>query len=103
MHPNAIRNCTDDRLGVGLHNASMLATQLLKSEDLKGLGPAELTALATQMLAHIGEQSKHIEALDKRIDSQAQGIKSGATRRSRASRSSSPSSRPGGSVPRPSA
>ena len=27
------------------------------------------------MLAHIGEQSKHIDALDKRIDSQAQGIK----------------------------
>jgi transposase len=53
----------------------MLQTQLLKAEDLKGLSTAELTALAGQMLAHIGEQSKHIEALDKRCDSQAQGIK----------------------------
>ena len=46
----------------------MLDTQLPTTEDLKGLGPAELTALATQMLAHIAEQSR-------RIDSQAQGIK----------------------------
>ena len=53
----------------------MLDTQLPKTEDLKGLSPAELTALAAQMLAHIGEQSKHIDALGKRIDSQAQGIK----------------------------
>ena len=53
----------------------MLDTQLPKTEDLKGLSPAELTALAAQMLTHIGEQSKHIDALGKRIDSQAQGIK----------------------------
>ncbi len=53
----------------------MLDTQLPKAEDLKALSPAELTALVTRMLAHIGEQSKHIEAQDKRIDSQAQGIK----------------------------
>lgn len=53
----------------------MLDAQSLKTEDLKGLSSAELTALATQMLAHIGEQSRHIEAQDKRIDSQAQGIK----------------------------
>jgi transposase len=53
----------------------MRDTQLLKADDLKGLSPVELTALATQMLAHIGEQSRHIEALDKRIGSQAQGIK----------------------------
>ena len=60
----------------------MLDTQLPKTEDLKGLSPAELTALAAQMLTHIAaqskhiaEQSKHIDALDKRIDSQAQGIK----------------------------
>ena len=46
----------------------MLDTQLPKAEDLKDLSPAELTALAVQMLAHIGEQSKH-------IDSQARGIK----------------------------
>ena len=53
----------------------MRDTQLLKADDLKGLSPDELTALATRMLAHIGEQSRHIEALDKKIDSQAQGIK----------------------------
>ena len=53
----------------------MLDAQLPTTEDLKGLGPAELTALAAQMLAHIIEQSRHIDALDKRIDSQAQGIK----------------------------
>ena len=53
----------------------MLDTQLPTTEDLKGLGPAELTALAAQMLAHITAQSRHINALDKRIDSQAQGIK----------------------------
>jgi transposase len=53
----------------------MLDTQLPKAEDLKGLSPAELTALAVQMLAHIGEQTKHIGALDKRVTSQAQGIK----------------------------
>ena len=75
MDSNAIRKCTDDGVHAGLHNANMLDTQLPKTEDLKGLSPAELAALATQMLAHIGEQSKHIDALGKRIDSQAQGIK----------------------------
>jgi transposase len=30
---------------------------------------------AAQLLAHIGEQSKHITAQDNRIDSQAQAIK----------------------------
>ncbi|MBC7938855.1 MAG: IS66 family transposase [Chitinophagaceae bacterium] len=53
----------------------MLDTQLLKAEDLQGLSSAALTTLVVQMLAHIGEQTKHIDALDKRIDSQAQGIK----------------------------
>ena len=62
------------RVDVALHNAVMLDTQL-KAEHLKGLSPAELTALAVQMLAHIGQQSKHIDALDKRVHSQAQGIK----------------------------
>ena len=60
---------------VGLHNANMPDTLLLKAEDLKGLSTAAVTAVATQLLAHIGEQSRHIEAQDKRIDSQAQGIK----------------------------
>lgn len=53
----------------------MLDLHAVKSRDLKALSPTELTELASQMLAHIGEQSKHIDAQDKRIDSQAQGIK----------------------------
>ena len=53
----------------------MLDLHAVKNRDLKALSPTELTELASQMLAHIGEQSKHIDALDKRIDSQAQGIK----------------------------
>ena len=53
----------------------MHRAQPFNAEDLKGLGAAELSALAQQMLAHIAEQSRHIEAQDKRIDSQAQGIK----------------------------
>jgi transposase len=39
-----------------------------KAQDLHGLSPEALAALAQQMLAHIGEQSK-------RIDAQAQAIK----------------------------
>jgi transposase len=46
----------------------MLDTQLPKAEDLQALNPAQLMALAGQMLTHIAQQSKHIE-------SQAQGIK----------------------------
>jgi transposase len=57
------------------HNTNMLDMQLLKANDLKGLDPAELTVLATQMLGHITEQSKHIGEQSKRIDSQAQAIK----------------------------
>ena len=53
----------------------MLDVHAVKSRDLKALSPAELTELASQMLAHIGEQTKHIDAQDKRIDSQARGIK----------------------------
>ena len=53
----------------------MLDLHAVKSRDLKALSPTELTELASQMLAHIGEQTKHIGALDKRIDSQVQGIK----------------------------
>jgi transposase len=53
----------------------MLDLHAVKNRDLKTLSPTELTELASQMLAHIGEQSKHIDAQDKRIDSQAQGIK----------------------------
>jgi transposase len=53
----------------------MLDVHAIKSQDLKALSAAELTELAAQMLAHIAEQTKHIGALDKRIGSQAQGIK----------------------------
>lgn len=46
----------------------MLNVHAIKPEDLKTLSADELAAMAAQMLAHIGEQSK-------RIDSQAQAIK----------------------------
>lgn len=58
-----------------LHNADMLDVHALQASDLKRLSPAELAALATRMLAHIGEQSRHISEQDKRIDAQAQAIK----------------------------
>ena len=57
------------------HNTNMPEMQVLKADDLKGLGPAELTALAAQMLAHIVEQSKHIGEQGKRLDSAQQAIK----------------------------
>jgi transposase len=53
----------------------MLDVQAIKPQDLKALSTAGLATLATQMLAHIGEQSRHIGEQDKRIDSQAQAIK----------------------------
>ena len=53
----------------------MLDVHAIKAQDLLALSAADLAALAAQMLAHIGEQGKHISAQDKRIDSQAQAIK----------------------------
>ena len=53
----------------------MLDVHAVKSRDLKTLSLTELTELASQMLAHIGEQAKQIDALDKQVGSQAQGIK----------------------------
>ena len=53
----------------------MLDLHALKDQDLKVLSSETLAGLAAQMLAHIAEQARHIEALDKRVDSQAQGIK----------------------------
>ena len=53
----------------------MLDVHAIKARDLLALSAADLAALAAQMLAHIGEQSEHISAQDKRIDSQAQAIK----------------------------
>lgn len=51
-----------------LHNGFMLDVHAIKSQDFQALSAGELAAVAAQMLAHIGEQSK-------RIDSQAQAIK----------------------------
>lgn len=59
----------------GLHNDCMLDVHAIKAKDIKALSPAELAELATQMLAHIGEQSKHIGEQRKQIDSQAKAIK----------------------------
>jgi transposase len=53
----------------------MLDVHAIKPADLKAVNPAELAELATQMLAHITEQSRHIAEQGKRIDSQAQAIK----------------------------
>lgn len=50
------------------HTVHMLDVRNFKAQDLRGLSPDALAAVAEQMLAHIGEQSKH-------IDSQAQAIK----------------------------
>ena len=53
----------------------MLDLHALKAHDLVALNPSEWAAVGAQLLAHIGEQSKHITAQDNRIDSQAQAIK----------------------------
>ena len=67
----------------------MLDVHAIKARDLKTLSSVELTEMATQLLAHISEQSKHISEQSKhiseqskhigeqskRIDSQAQAIK----------------------------
>ena len=53
----------------------MLDVNAITAQDVKTLSAGELAAIATQMLAHIGEQSKHISEQDKRIESQAQAIK----------------------------
>jgi transposase len=53
----------------------MLDVHAIKATDIKALNPVDLAELATQMLAHIGEQSKHIGEQRKQIDSQAQAIK----------------------------
>ena len=47
----------------------------IKSQDISALNPSELASFAKQLLAQISEQSRHIAAQDKRIDSNAQAIK----------------------------
>lgn len=53
----------------------MLDLHVLKAHDLVALNPSEWAVVGAQLLAHIGEQSKHITAQGNRIDSQAQAIK----------------------------
>jgi transposase len=53
----------------------MLDMHAITAEDVKALSADELTAIAMQMLAHMGEQHQHISEQDKRIQSQAQAIK----------------------------
>ena len=57
------------------HTVHMLDVRHFKAQDLCGLSPEDLAAVAEQMLAHIAQQSKHIGEQSKRIDSQAQAIK----------------------------
>ena len=45
----------------------MLDLHAVKSQDLKDLSSTVLAELASQMLAHIHEQSKHIQALGKQV------------------------------------
>ena len=53
----------------------MLYVHAVKSKDLHAFNRADLAEVAAQMLAHIGEQSRHISEQRLRIDSQAQAIK----------------------------
>jgi transposase len=53
----------------------MLNVDALKAQDISALNPSEWAEVAAQLLAHIGEQSKHITAQEKRINSDAQAIK----------------------------
>ena len=57
------------------HNTHMLDVHALKTEDLKGLSPSAMAEVAARMLAHIGEQSRHIGAQAKQLDRQGQAIK----------------------------
>ena len=52
----------------GLHNDCMLNVHAIKAKDIRALNPVDLAELATQMLAHIGEQSKHIGEQRRQID-----------------------------------
>ncbi len=53
----------------------MLNVHAINVQYLAGLNPNEWAVVGAKLLAHIGEQSKHISAQDNRIDSQAQAIK----------------------------
>jgi transposase len=47
----------------------------LKADDLQGLAPEVVASLATQMLARLREQDRHIEQRDQRIERQAHEIR----------------------------
>ena len=53
----------------------MLEVHAVNNKDLEAFTRTELAQVAAQMLAHIGEQSKHINEQRLRIESQAQAIK----------------------------
>ena len=53
----------------------MLVVHAVNNKDLEAFTRTELAQVAAQLLAHIGEQSKHISEQRLRIDSQAQAIK----------------------------
>jgi transposase len=58
-----------------LHNDSMLDVQALKPGDMDRLSSIEKDALMLRMLAHIGEQSKVIQAKEVHIEQQHKAIK----------------------------
>ena len=53
----------------------MLDVHAVKDKDISALSPSEWVAVSAQLLAHIGEQSRHISEQRLRIESQAQAIK----------------------------
>jgi hypothetical protein len=53
----------------------MLDLHAIKAQDISALNPSEWASFAEQLLVQINEQSRHIAAQAKRIDSDAQAIK----------------------------
>ena len=53
----------------------MLDLHAIKAQDISALNPSEWASFAEQLLAQINEQSRHIAAQARRIDSDAQAIK----------------------------
>ena len=53
----------------------MLDLHAIKAQDVSALNPSEWASFAAQLLAQINEQSSHIAAQARRIDSDAQAIK----------------------------
>ncbi|MEO7952929.1 MAG: IS66 family transposase, partial [Polaromonas sp.] len=53
----------------------MLDLHAMNAQDISALNPGQWASFAEQLLAQISEQSRHIAAQAKRIDSDAQAIK----------------------------